>query len=581
MSKLRSRQMISKPAPVDRSKALDLITAEAEFDLLQRLWQLNSQLRDTRDADKVLGSALRLSLDFFRAPEGCLTVVRPGRDEAEILFSTPANSLWDRNLLAGFLRGRKVTIPPDLMLARIRRHGRMWGALAARFPGAEFRWDARQAFSSIGAVATQLTERINDERIREVRAQIDHKILDQIGPKNLSYQILHGIRSLIGYDHSAALLTCDDDHVQLEVVGEQIAWRKAKSQNVGLRLNLAKPVLELLARNIVYGFDREGKSWSDWTESQAAPLAELLDYNHDGLPSRASTAEGAMLCAPLVTRHGVLGVLKVSAMHPGTFGPYEVNVISQFLPQAAVAIQNIRRTETLEMRMRAAERKQAMADLARGVSHDLNNAIGTVVPLVQQMLADAQSGSFDVEVARDDLREIERCLQICRRIFGGMLSFARTAARNPSEVYLHHEVNCTLAVFKEGLERRQVNVTVDVPADLPPLFGIQADIDQLLLNLIGNARDATEAGGCLTIRAAHREGQVELRVEDTGCGIPEADLAKIAEPFFTTKRTGNGLGLSICQSIVSQMRGKLQIESKVGKGTVVKVIFPTRQDAEP
>jgi two-component system NtrC family sensor kinase len=573
MKRAATRKPVSTAA-ADRARPLDQISPEVELDLLKRLGQLNAQLRDSRDADKVLSLALRTSLDFFGVSQGCVATIHPSRDEVEIPQKLPADSQWDRDLLVGFLRGRKVVIPPDLMIARVRRHGRMWGALVVRSPGADFRWDLRQAFSSIGATAAQLAERIDEERLRDVRAQIDHKILDQISPKSLSYQILHGIRSLVGYDHSAALLTCDKDHVLLEIVGEQVAWRKAKSLKVGQKLPLDRSVLGLLEGNAVYGFDREGSRWRDWTETQAAPLADLLDYNRDELPARLSTAEGAMLCAPLATRYGVLGVLKVSAVAPGTFGPHEADVISRFLPQAAIALQNIRRTESLELRMRSAERKQAMADLARGVSHDLNNAIGAVIPLVQQMRADLDAGELAPDVARDDLREVERSLQVCRRILGGMLGFARGAARNASEVYLRHEIDCALAVFKEGFERHRIEVIADVPENLPPLFGIQADIDQLLLNLIGNARDATPPGGLLTITARQLPDQIELTVADTGCGIDPEQLAKIEEPFFTTKKTGSGLGLSICRSIVSQMRGRLRIASQPGRGTVVTVTFP-------
>jgi len=580
MSKVRSGKVIPKPSARERLGVLDQITPSDEADLLRRLGSFTAQLRDVRDVDRVLALAVRTGMDFFRAPEGCAAVIPLGREEAEIAFPDPADRAWDRPMLTGFLRGHKVTVPPNLMLARLRRYGRMWGALAVRSPGADFRWDARQAFSSIGSTVTQLIERIDDQRIREVRARIDQKILEQIGPKDLSYQILHGIRSLVGYDHSAALLTCDQDRTSLGIVGEQIAWRKAKSVKVGLSLPLPRAILELLAQNRVYGFQRNGQGWTDWTDSQAASLADLLDYNRDGLEPPLSTAEGAMLCAPLVTRHGVLGVLKVAATRPGSFGSYEVEIISQFLPQVAVALQNMRRTEFLEMRMHAAERKQAMADLARGVSHDVNNALGAVLPLVQQLREELATGAFDPKLAHEDLGEIERSLQVCRRIFSGMLAFARNISRNPSEVYLHHEVDSTLAIFKEGLARHGVNVVVDVPNDLPPLVCIQADVEQLLLNLVGNARDAMESGGQLTIRAACEGGRLEVTIEDTGCGIPAEDMPRIQEPFFTTKPKGNGLGLSICRSIVSQMRGRMQIESQSGRGTLVWVSLPLPREPE-
>jgi two-component system, NtrC family, sensor kinase len=576
MSKQRVGKSGSRSTVADR-KPLNQITDAHELDLLKRLSQFNARFRDTLEVDKVLSSALRMSMDFFGATEGCVAAVRPGRDQADVLFPDPEDSAWDRGLLARiFAGGHNVAIPADLMMARIRRYDRIWGALVIRSRGADFQFDARKAFSSIGVAATQLVERINDLRIREVRARIDHKILEQIGPKDLFYQILHGIRSLVAYDHSSALLTCDDAQSSLQVVGEQIAWRKSKSQKVGLKLPLGKDVLQLLKQNVVYGFNRDGKSWQDWTDSQAAALAQLLDYNRD---EQGAIAEGTTLAAPLITRHGVVGVLKVASVHPGALGPYEADIISQFLPPVAVALQNMRRTESLEERMRAAERKQAMADLARAVSHDVNNSIGAVVPLVQQMQEDLQSASLTPEVFRRDLDEIERSLQICRRIFGGMLGFARGATRNASDVYLRREIDSMLAVYQEGLDRTAITVTVQVPHDLPPLVGIQADIDQLLLNLIGNARDAMETGGSLTIGAARVENRIELTVADTGCGIAPENMARIQEPFFTTKRSGNGLGLSICRSIVSQLRGKLQLESAVGRGTTVKISLPLPQEA--
>ena len=196
-------------------------------------------------------------------------------------------------MLAGFLRGEKVRVPAELMLARIRRHGRMWGALAVRGPGKTFHWDSRQAFSSVGSLANELIDQIDRERIREVRARVDRKILEQSHPKHLAYELLHGIRSLTGYDHSAALLIYDGESRSLEVVAEQIAWQKAKGQNVGRKLPLARRSGELLDRPFVCGFNREGKGWDNWTGTDATGLAELLDYCADDGPGQLDAPGGS------------------------------------------------------------------------------------------------------------------------------------------------------------------------------------------------------------------------------------------------------------------------------------------------
>jgi len=574
VSKARSRKTTESERPEENGDRDVPLVHGISADLLPHLWRFRTQFRDGRDAEKVLRFALRLSLDFFAAQEGCVATVQPGGEEAKILFPAPPAAWWDRSMLAGFLRGDKVRVPPELMLARIRRHGRMWGALAVRVAGGDYHWVERQALSSIGALANELIDQIDQERVREVRARVDRKVMEQSQPKHLFYEVLHGIRSLTAYDHSAALLTYDDELDALEVVAEQIAWQKAKGQNVGRKLPLSQPLFDRLCRPLVYGFDRVGRTWDDWTGTDATALAELLDFDGRAAPGGPSPCEGAILCAPLVTRAGLLGVLKVAAVHAGTFSQYEVELVSQFLPQAAVALQNARRAESLEQRVLIAERKHAMADLARGVSHDVNNALGAVLPLVQQLRVEIEERSLEAAVVAQDLAQIEHSIQVCRRIFGGMLNIARGNARDCSAVSLRHAADSALAIFREGLERRGVRLVVEIPHDLPPLIGVQADVEQLLLNLVSNARDATKAGDQLTIRAASDGATIELVVEDTGCGMPREHLLRIQEPFFTTKANGHGLGLAICRSIVAEMRGQFQIDSTPASGTRVRASLP-------
>jgi signal transduction histidine kinase len=339
---------------------------------------------------------------------------------------------------------------------------------------------------------------------------------------------------------------------------------------------LTDRLLDLLRRDEVYGFVRVGAGWREWSGGDGLALAELLDYNV-AQANEAAPREQNLLCAPLVTRDGLLGVLKVAALHRGTFGPYEARLVSQFLPQASVALQISRRTESLEQRVIAAHRKHAMADLARGVAHDVNNALGAILPLVQQIQVDLGAGPVPPDVLTRDLCDVEESVQVCRRIFGGMLSFARGAVRNVGEAHVRQAVECARTILKDGLTRYGVELTVELEPDLPAVHGVQADLDQLLLNLFTNARDAMPNGGRLTIGARRQDGAVELIVADTGCGIAPEDLAKLQEPFFTTKSDGHGLGLAICRSIVWQMRGTLDLRSAPGQGVRVTAVLPAYQ----
>lgn len=555
----------------------DGLLPTSELDLLHRLRKLAAQYRDGRDSMKVLQAFMRLGMEFFGAREGCVAVTTPAGDDVEILYAQPKGAEWDRDDLLKFANGKKVPSSDNRMFARVRRHDRLWGVLGVRDGKGRYGWASRRALSTIAATATETMNRIDQDRIREVRDRIDRKIMRQVRPKDLFYQILHGLRSLTDYDHSSALLLLDDAGETLEIVAEQVAWRKGKGTRVGAQRPIAAELVARLREGFVRGFDRDGVQWRPWTPNAVPALAELLDY----APEANGVRESSMLCAPLVLGQEVQGVLKIASIHPHSLRSYEASLVERFLPQVSVAIQNAQRTESLEAQVLIAERKHAMADLARGVSHDVNNALGVVIPLVQELREEMRQGEIDPTVVAGDLDEIDRSLGVCRRIFTGMLDFARGQIYEASEVRLATVVETTMAILREGLYRNGVHVEIDVPLSLPLVRGVQADLEQLLLNLVTNARDAMPEGGTLAIRGETGEAGLELIVRDTGAGIAPGDLARILEPFFSTKDHGHGLGLAICRSIVAQLGGRIIFKSDPGDGTRVTVHLPAVEEDEP
>jgi two-component system NtrC family sensor kinase len=476
-------------------------------------------------------------------------------------------------LLAG---SERFDVSRDVILARIHRRGRLWGGIALKRDDG-FDSSSQPALLRVAKTISECIERLDWERIVEVRARIDRKVMEQLRPKDLFYQILHGLRSLTRYDHSSALLICDDRERTLELVAEQVAWLKGKSRRIGLRLPLKKDVLDLMQDATVYGFERFHDGWHDWPGQEASSLATILDYNDPA--SGAELSEAAMLCAPLATRDGLLGVLKVSACHAGSFGTYEANLVQRFMPLAAVAIQNSHRTVTLEAKMLEAEKKHAVANLVRGVSHDVNNALGSVLPLVQQILADIRADRLQTSVLADDLSQIEESLQTCRRIFGGMLSLARGVSQGTTHANVRRALDSTLAILRDSIERQKIRLVLELPESLPTIRASQGDLEQLFLNLATNARDAMPEGGALSVCARRVEDLLEVTIRDTGFGIAPEHIPRIQEPFFTTKRNGSGLGLSICRSIIWNVRGEMKIESQQGSGTTIRVILPIVDDS--
>src|SRR5205085_2998099 len=122
----------------------------------------------------------------------------------------------------------------------------------------------------------------------------------------------------------------------LELVAEQIAWLKGKSRRIGLRLPLNDGLWRLMRNGAIYGFNRGGSNWRAWLGQDATALAELLDYNDAAGTSGSDLRESSILCAPLATRDGVLGVLKVASCYPDSFASYEADLLQRFVPLAAV-----------------------------------------------------------------------------------------------------------------------------------------------------------------------------------------------------------------------------------------------------
>ena len=517
-------------------------TIERELAALKFIDSLSAHLRDVREPHKALRHALRDTCEFFRATQGCIATLRAGRPDADLLFMLPKRADWERGVLTRYIRHTHPPVRRDMLIGSVRRRGGPWGAIALVAPDRTFDRDDRRLMARVAAILSAAVHRIDGDRLLGVRDRIDRKIMEQIHPKDLFYQILDGIRSLTHYDHSSALLIRDEDDASLRLVAEQIAWTKAKSERIGLRIPLTDDAAALLQSEKVYGFDRHGDSWREWRDQPAGGLAALLDYNR---AEHGTLREASMLCAPLVTRDSLVGVLKIAARHAEQLKPFDAELVEHFRSQAAVAIQNLHRTESLRARVVAAERKHAMADLARSVSHDLNNALGSMLPLIQQMQADVRGGKIAQTVFTEDLEHVQKSLQVCRRIFGGMLTFSRNAARRSGQGHVRRAIDTATAILKYGMTRSAIDLQVDVPDDIPDVACSQSDLEQVFLNLLANAREATPQGGRVAVTARTVDRAVEISVADTGCGIPSEDLQRVLEPFFTTKPHGTVSG---CQS---------------------------------
>ena len=228
----------------------------------------------------------------------------------------------------------------------------------------------------------------------------------------------------------------------------------------------------------------------------------------------------------------------------------------------------------LERQLAHSQRLEALGRLAGMIAHDFNNllvAIGGYAELALHSLADE-------DVARRHLREVGRATERGTMLTRQLLAFGRAQALDPHPVFLDRVLLAARPLLEQAAGEGH---RLTIAAEPVPL--VQADVGQferVLVNLVANARDATPAGGTISVGCAPVPGgdAVALTVSDTGAGMDDETKEHIFDPFFTTKERdmGTGLGLSIVAGIVGQSGGTIEVESSPGSGAVVRIVASGR-----
>lgn len=233
----------------------------------------------------------------------------------------------------------------------------------------------------------------------------------------------------------------------------------------------------------------------------------------------------------------------------------------------------------LEAQFLQAQKMESVGALAGGMAHDFNNLLGGI--LGQAALAHAQLRPGDP--VHKILRKIENAAQRGADLTSKLLAFARRSVIQPMPVDLGLLIRESAELLAGSLPR-DITVISQVAPGLPAVEGDPTQLQQVLLNLCVNARDAMPNGGTLNLRAAPGEGDtVRVEVTDTGTGISDEAKAHLFEPFFTTKEKGKGtgLGLAVVFGIVRSHSGRIDIETEPGKGTSFILHFPVLHGAAP
>jgi len=245
-------------------------------------------------------------------------------------------------------------------------------------------------------------------------------------------------------------------------------------------------------------------------------------------------------------------------------------------------------TEALEKeaQLLQASKMTTLGEMSAGVAHELNQPLNAIKMGSEYLNMMIESGKQIpeknlLEVSRQISEQVDRASEIidCLREFGRKPDFAK------EKVDINEAVRVAIGIVGQQLRLQNINLTLEVDDGLPPILARKTRIEQVIFNLVANARDAVmrkkaarpgAVKPAVKIRSFYENEQVALTVTDNGGGIPQDILDKVFEPFFTTKEVGSGmgLGLSISYGIVKDYNGNIDIQSKEGEGTTVKLTFP-------
>ena len=270
----------------------------------------------------------------------------------------------------------------------------------------------------------------------------------------------------------------------------------------------------------------------------------------------------------------------------GSEFPVEISLTSIETADGVLAmalVTDISERRGLERVARQQERLAALATLSAGIAHEMNNPIGIISTRIEVMLDDVESQPLPAAVV-DDLHVLYRNIQRITRIATGLLSFARQSVDQSGPVHVNTIVDETLLLVGRQLGKDGVEVSVTLDPTLGPLWGNGSALQQVLTNLLLNARDAMPGGGQVLIETGphpDRGGWMRLVVSDTGEGMGPEGLAKLWEPFYTTKASGTGLGLSVSRKIIREHGGVVDVISAPGRETTFTLEFPLHTPPAP
>ena len=289
-------------------------------------------------------------------------------------------------------------------------------------------------------------------------------------------------------------------------------------------------------------------------------------------------AEGinAMLCVPLLIKGKAEGVICVYSTELDHFSESDAEFLSALASEGAIAIENARTYQALEMADRA------KSDFVQMVTHELRSPLSAV----QSMLRVLEEGYVGPITSRqqDLIQRSKRRVSFLLALVNDLLDLAAGKMEQlkgeKKEVVLNEIITKVTELVQTSAEEKRLELKVEITEEPLALVGIEDGLERVFMNLVSNAVKYTPDGGSVAVRAWSENDQIEVEVSDTGIGIPEEALSRIFDEFYRAKNAkvmemeGTGLGLAIAKDVVEQHGGQISVESVEGEGSTFYVTLP-------
>jgi PAS domain S-box-containing protein len=390
-----------------------------------------------------------------------------------------------------------------------------------------------------------------------------------------------------------------------QVLDASIAMHRADFGNIQV-YNPAIGALEIVAQRgfkqdfldsfRIVGINDESACARAMRQGKQVTIEDVENDRAYALYREIAAAAGyrAVQSTPLISRGGdLIGILSTHFRRRHRPTDRELRMLDLYARQAADVIERLRIEDELrqseeKLRQQAQELEQqlirsgrlvSLGEVTASMAHEFNNPLGIIMGFVEDLLSSTESASPNYRALQIIDEESKRCRQIVR----DLMEYARPKSTEFCSTSIAHVIEKTLQLVENRFYKQKVTVEKTLEPDLPRIEADASQLEQVLVNLYLNAIDAMPEGGKLTVNAgiARSEGfapMAVITVADTGFGITETDLAKIFQPFFTAKkRRGMGLGLPICERIIKNHGGKIEVESKPGKGTTFNIYLPLQR----